>query len=90
MVFEIRAFDFEGTFVVEDRALVTRPFVATVKKTVATSSVALSSAVEFAVAELVAKAFIVTDHTWHAVIESQAVHTGCWDLHHHFCLTFYF
>ena len=95
MVFEIRAFDFEGTFVVEDRALATRPFVATVKKTVTASSAALSSVVAFAVAGsvaivLVANSFVVKDHTRYTVIESQAVHIGYWDLHHHFCFTFYF
>ena len=95
MVFEIRAFDFEGTFVVGDRALAARPFVATVKMTVTTSSVVLSTAVAFAVAALVAivlvaNAFVVKDHTFEMISESQAVHMGCWDLHHHFCFTFYF
>ena len=69
MVFEIRVFNFEGTFVVEYRALATRPFVATVKKTVTASLVALSSEVAFAVAALVANSFVVKDRTRHMIIE---------------------
>ena len=49
--------------------MVTRPFVATVKKTVTASLVALSSEVAFAVAALVANSFVVKDRTRHMVIE---------------------